>query len=70
MLAYICDRCGKTIPRPKDGPPIKRVIDWGAASYDDPTDGGTVEQIDVCESCLNDFLSWKTMYHNKRLEDE
>ena len=70
MLAYICDRCGKTIPRPEEGPPIKRVIDWGVANYDDPTDGGTVEQIDVCESCFNDFLSWKTMYHNKRLEDE
>ena len=43
MLAYICDRCGKTIPRPEEGPPIKRVIDWGVANYDDPTDGGTVE---------------------------
>lgn len=68
MLTYICDRCGKTISRPENGSPIKRVIDWGTANYDDPTDGGTVEQIDVCETCFNSFLSWKAMY--KRLEDK
>jgi hypothetical protein len=70
LLAYVCDRCGKVILRPKGtaDSPIKRVIDWGYADFDDPADGGTVEQIDVCNACYESFLSWKVMYHNERLE--
>ena len=60
MLAYICDRCGKVIPRPKGtaDKPIKRVIDWGISNYDDPSDGGEVKQIDVCNACYSSFLDW------------
>lgn len=72
MLAYVCDRCGKVILRPGGDAdvPIKRVIDWGFANYDDPADGGTVEQIDVCDSCYKSFLSWKVMYHEEKLTGE
>ena len=70
MLVYICDRCGKVILRSKgiEDKPIKHVIDWGYADFDNPADGGTVEQIDVCDNCYKSFLSWKVMYHNETLE--
>lgn len=64
MMVYICDRCGKTITRPEStaDEPIKRIIDWGFSKYDDPNDGGTLEQMDVCCSCYESFLQWKRMY--------
>lgn len=72
MLAYICDRCGKVIPRPEGTAdrPIKRVIDWGFSMYDDPNDGGEVKQIDVCNSCYKSFQEWRVMFHRERLEKE
>lgn len=68
MMVYKCDRCGKMIERPIGEKPYKKVIDFGRSLYDDPTDGGTVEQIDVCDTCYDSFLSWKVMYHNERLD--
>jgi len=72
MMVYKCDRCGKIIPRPEGtaDKPIKRIIDWGYANYDDPNDGGEVEQIDVCTSCYKSFQEWRVMYHRERLEKE
>ena len=73
MMVYRCDRCGKIIePLPKNSADrqIKYIIDWGFSMYDDPTDGGEVEQIDVCASCYHSFQEWRVMFHRERLEKE
>lgn len=65
MMVYRCDRCGKIIEPLSEkyaDKQIKRVIDFGYSSYSDPNDGGTVEQIDVCNSCYESFMAWKRMY--------
>ena len=62
MLTYICDRCGKVIRRPAVkgiDEPIRHVIDWGYADYDDPEGCADVESIDVCNNCYTSFLLWK-----------
>ena len=70
MMVYICDRCGKTIPRPSGDWPRRRNICYGHAEYDDSTDGGSLVSMDVCESCYKSFWSWKSMYQTEEMEDD
>lgn len=65
MMVYKCDRCGKIILRPSGNHPTRYVIDWGTGDYDDPNDGGTVEQIDVCDSCWESFHQWKNRWQKE-----
>lgn len=68
MMVYKCDRCGKIILRPNENHPTHYVLAWGESKYDDPNDGGTVEQIDICASCWESFHQWLARWQTDKKE--
>lgn len=59
MMVYVCDRCGKIIPRPEKENPTRYIMCYGKADYDDPADGGVLTQIELCKSCYDSLIQWQ-----------
>ena len=65
MKVCKCDRCGRIFePTEKsDGEFYSRVIEVGEETFGITNTEATIEiTLDICDSCYNSFLSWKTMY--------
>lgn len=49
MIAYICDRCGKTIPDRSDRAFLQIRNAYGEMN----------DEIMVCPDCLKEYVKWK-----------
>ena len=52
MRVWQCDRCGKVMEK------LPEVLDNGLPFIKTAEPGGEEEDTDLCEECLQEFLSW------------
>lgn len=64
MKVCKCDRCGRIFePTEKCGEFYSRVIEVGEETFGITNTEAEIEMtLDICNSCYNSFLAWKTMY--------